>query len=112
MPRAPYAGAARRPSGISRRSGWNFPDARVAAGGDHARVGTTLATAVAPGQIDGQQSRRERLAERAARLEDVIAALRERVRAREVAGVVPPPLLAAIDGFEQELRRVRRELDS
>jgi hypothetical protein len=58
----------------------------------------------------GEQLRRQRLEHRAGRLERVLLALRERVSAREATGLVPPPLLAAIDGFEHELRRVRDEL--
>jgi hypothetical protein len=58
----------------------------------------------------GQQPGRQRLEHRAHRLEHVVAALRERVSARETAGLVPPPLLAAIEGFEHELHRVRHEL--
>ncbi len=55
----------------------------------------------------------QRLEDRARRLEQVVGALQERVRARaDDAGdaKVPAPLLHAVDGFETELRSVRAEL--
>lgn len=58
----------------------------------------------------GTQLLRQRLEHRAARLEHVLLALRERVDARQADGMVPPPLLAAIEGFEDELQRVRQQL--
>jgi hypothetical protein len=68
-----------------------------------------LASSVAPVQV-GQRLLRQRLEHRAGRLEHVLLALRERVRARQPEGRIPPPLLAAIDGFEHELRLVRSQL--
>ena len=58
----------------------------------------------------GERLRPQRLEHRARRLEHVLDALRQRVTAQRDDGPVPPALLAAIDGFEQELRRVQREL--
>jgi hypothetical protein len=72
-------------------------------------MSATLADATGAQQL-GEQLLRQRLEHRAGRLERVLLALRDRVAAREAAGLVPPPLLAAIDGFEHELRQVRQEL--
>jgi hypothetical protein len=72
-------------------------------------MSATMREATASQQL-GEQLRRQRLEHRAGRLERVLLALHDRVAAREAAGLVPPPLLAAIEGFEHELRHVRDEL--
>jgi hypothetical protein len=52
---------------------------------------------------------RERLADRAARIERVLAALRDRRRERSSRGSVPAPLNQSIGEFAAQLARVRAE---
>jgi hypothetical protein len=71
--------------------------------GDTARTGVRI-----PLKTDLERDRRRR---RAARIEAVLRELHARARAREADdGPVPPPLLQAISGFEQELAETRRGL--
>jgi hypothetical protein len=54
---------------------------------------------------------RRRIEHRARRVEQVLAALRARARAREATGgPVPAPLWHAVRGFEAELETVRDRL--
>jgi anti-sigma factor RsiW len=57
----------------------------------------------------GAHLERDRLEERAARLDRVITALRARVRAYD-DGAVPPPLSHSLTDFEHELSRVQSRL--
>ena len=56
----------------------------------------------------GTQLERDRLEQRAARVKQVIRALRERADVRH--GDPPRPLLAAIEGFGRELTDIERQL--
>jgi len=58
----------------------------------------------------GSQLERDRLERRAARVRQVIRALRERAAARDTAGGAPRPLRAAIDDFGRELAELERRL--
>ncbi|MGB2696111.1 MAG: hypothetical protein WBD55_13120 [Dehalococcoidia bacterium] len=60
-----------------------------------------------PGSL-GSALERDRLERRAARVRQVIHALRERASARE--GVTPRPLRAAIEDFGRELADLERQL--
>jgi hypothetical protein len=53
---------------------------------------------------------RDRLEQRAARVRQVMQALRERAEARETAGAAPRPLRAAIEDFGRELGELERRL--
>jgi hypothetical protein len=53
---------------------------------------------------------RDRIEQRAARVRQVIQALREREAARDTAGGAPRPLRAAIDDFGRELAELERRL--
>jgi hypothetical protein len=58
----------------------------------------------------GRQLERDRLEQRAARVRQVIHALRERAEARDTAGGAPRPLRAAIEDFGRELTELERRL--
>lgn len=58
----------------------------------------------------GSQLERDRLERRAARVRQVIQALRERAAARDTLGGAPRPLRAAIDDFGRELAELERRL--
>lgn len=58
----------------------------------------------------GSQLERDRLEQRAARVRQVIHALRERAEARDTAGGAPRPLRAAIEDFGRELSELERRL--
>jgi hypothetical protein len=56
------------------------------------------------------QLERDRLAQRAERVRQVIRALRERAAARDTQGGPPRPLQAAIEDFGSELAELERRL--
>ncbi|HKG03436.1 MAG TPA: hypothetical protein VKB03_09655 [Conexibacter sp.] len=56
------------------------------------------------------QLERDRIEQRAARVRQVIHALRERAEARDTAGGAPRPLRAAIEDFGHELAELERRL--
>jgi hypothetical protein len=56
------------------------------------------------------QPERDRLEQRAARVRQVLHALRERAAARDTAGGAPRPLRAAIEDFGRELADLERRL--
>jgi hypothetical protein len=58
----------------------------------------------------GHQLERDRLERRAARVRQVIHALRERAAARDTVGGAPRPLRAAIEDFGRELAELERRL--
>lgn len=58
----------------------------------------------------GLRLERDRLEHRARRLQEAILALEARRRYRHERGSVPVPLVQAIDGFRQELRRTEQRL--
>lgn len=58
----------------------------------------------------GSQLERDRLERRAARVRQVIHALRERAAARDTVGGAPRPLRAAIEDFGRELAELERRL--
>ncbi|HEX7292019.1 MAG TPA: hypothetical protein VF250_12910 [Conexibacter sp.] len=58
----------------------------------------------------GRQLERDRLEQRAARVRQVIHALRERADARDTTGGAPRPLRAAIEDFGRELAELERRL--
>jgi hypothetical protein len=59
----------------------------------------------------GSDLERHRLEQRAARVRQVIGALRERAAAREAGqGKAPRPLTAAIEDFGRELAQLERQL--
>jgi hypothetical protein len=58
----------------------------------------------------GHQLERDRLEQRAARVRQVIHALRERAEARDTAGGAPRPLRAAIEDFGRELAELEGRL--
>lgn len=60
----------------------------------------------------GHQLERDRLEQRAARVRQVIHALRERADARDATGAAPRPLRAAIEDFGRELAELERRLRS
>jgi len=60
----------------------------------------------------GSQLERDRLERRAARVRQVIHALRERAAARDTVGGAPRPLRAAIEDFGRELAELERRLRS
>lgn len=66
--------------------------------------------AVAASRTLGHQLERDRLEQRAARVRQVIHALRERADARDHAGGAPRPLRAAIEDFGRELAELERRL--
>jgi hypothetical protein len=73
--------------------------------------GATSARATAPaGRSLGHQLERDRIEQRAARVRQVIHALRERAEARDTAGGAPRPLRAAIEDFGRELAELERRL--
>lgn len=58
----------------------------------------------------GSQLERDRLEQRAARVRQVIRALRDRAAARDTIGGAPRPLRAAIEDFGRELADLERRL--
>jgi hypothetical protein len=58
----------------------------------------------------GSQLERDRLEKRAARVRQVIVALRERAAVRDGSGGAPRPLTAAIEDFGRELSELERRL--
>jgi hypothetical protein len=58
----------------------------------------------------GAHLERERLVERAARLDRVVTALRARARAYDADDAVPHPLRRSLRDFQSELDAVRRRL--
>jgi tetraprenyl-beta-curcumene synthase len=64
----------------------------------------------APARSLAHQLERDRLEQRAARVRQVIHALRERAAARDTTGGAPRPLRAAIEDFARELAELERRL--
>ncbi len=83
-----------------------FTSARV----PRAAVRSSATRARANARSIGSQLERDRLEQRAARVRQVIHALRERADARDTAGGAPRPLRAAIEDFGRELSELERRL--
>lgn len=87
------------------------PPAGIAASVAHS--GTGQSASVRPATASRtlrDQLERDRLEQRAARVRQVIHALRERAEARDTAGGAPRPLRAAIEDFGRELAQLERRL--
>jgi uncharacterized membrane protein YccC len=75
-----------------------------------ATAGHTPSRSTTTARSLAHQLERDRLEQRAARVRQVVHALRERASTRDTAGGAPRPLRAAIEDFGRELAELERRL--